>query len=78
MLPCGLGTLNIEYSRIQALCQDKEQGVLPDLQLRHLPGPLHRLPRKKFKITERGIKKLVPPAGSHPLPRWARGPLSAP
>jgi hypothetical protein len=49
------------------------QWALSDLQLRHLPGAHRRLPSKKIKITERGAKKLAPPAGSQPLPRWARG-----
>jgi hypothetical protein len=31
------------------------------------------LPSKKFKITKRGTEELSPPAGSQPLPRWARG-----
>jgi hypothetical protein len=43
------------------------------------PQGAHRhLPSEKLKITERGAEELAPPVGSQPLPRWARGPLSAP
>jgi hypothetical protein len=34
--------------------------------------------RVMFKTTEQGAEELASPAGSHPLPRWARGPLSVP
>jgi hypothetical protein len=34
--------------------------------------------RVKFKITEQDAEELASPAGSHPLPRWAPGPLSVP
>jgi hypothetical protein len=36
------------------------------------------LSRSSFRKAERGKDVLAPPAGSQPLPRWARGPLSVP
>jgi hypothetical protein len=65
--------------------------ALPDLQLRHLPWACHRYfcvdggcfrtfssGTSRGLTVEQGTEKLDPPAGSQPLPRWARGPLSAP
>jgi hypothetical protein len=37
-----------------------------------------QIPSKKFKITERDVEELAPPASSQPLPMWAWGPLSVP
>jgi hypothetical protein len=39
---------------------------------------LLQLSSKKFKITERGAEELAPTTGSHPLSRWAQGPLLVP
>jgi hypothetical protein len=65
--------------------------ALPDLQLRHLPGACRRYfcvdggcfwtfssGTSRGLAVEQGAEKLDPPAGSQPLPRWVRGPLSAP
>jgi hypothetical protein len=62
--------------------------VLSNLRQRLPGGPPHirstrgalplQLPSEKFKVIGRSAKKLAPPTGSQPLPRWAQGPLSIP
>jgi hypothetical protein len=48
---------------------------------RHASVALHhrfKIPAHKDSESLRGERMLAPPAGSHPLPRWARRPLSVP
>jgi hypothetical protein len=42
------------------------------------PNSRFAIPRYKVPIRSTGKEMLAPPAGSLPLPRWARGPLSVP
>jgi hypothetical protein len=48
---------------------------------RHASATLHHrfgIPTHKDSERLRGERMLAPPVGSHPLPRWARRPLSIP